>query len=413
MSVDLKVPVLFQAQEEYKKEDSRFLKVKIWLMHLGENFNGSYFTEEAVRKAIPSLANTPIIGYIEEDDNGEDDFSDHRYEVVVKNDAWEEKYAGQAFGIIPETNNAKFEERVGDDGVLRTYLTVEGLMWTKWTDPVKILQKYNAVDQSMELHDEYTGRFTDEGLFEFTDFKFYGACALGNGTKPAMNSASLELFSRKLKKLSQNKMEEFKTLFSKQDSEEVEEVPKTNINETEEVKDTKDMLDNEETQETPTANEDTKETAPAEASADEEKEATEDKNETVAETEVEEAPKAVKTENSKEEELNLELNEAKEKLYSLKEEVKDLKQQLAELSEYKRNSELEELKTKFSKSLEEEKLKEIFSTMKDSPIEEIEKEIFAEIGKQIAFSKVEAEAISVPVKSKEKQDLLYNGFFAK
>ncbi|MCD3328207.1 hypothetical protein G8V02_15305, partial [Clostridium botulinum D/C] len=85
--VNKKIPVIFQKLDQYESEysDIRFLKVKIWLMHLGENFNGSYFSKEVVENAIPSLSNTPILTYIETNSSGEEDFSDHRTIIVVKN----------------------------------------------------------------------------------------------------------------------------------------------------------------------------------------------------------------------------------------------------------------------------------------------------------------------------------------
>ena len=41
--IDKFVPVMFQKINTYEAEDTRFLKVKIWLMHTEENLNGSYF----------------------------------------------------------------------------------------------------------------------------------------------------------------------------------------------------------------------------------------------------------------------------------------------------------------------------------------------------------------------------------
>ena len=72
------IPLIFQKVQDYEANDTRFTKVKIWLMHLHENLNGSYFSKEVVTEAIPTLANTPILAFIEENSDGEIDFSDHR-----------------------------------------------------------------------------------------------------------------------------------------------------------------------------------------------------------------------------------------------------------------------------------------------------------------------------------------------
>ena len=42
-----KIPVIFEQTGEIVNDDERFIKVKIWLMHLGKNQNGSVF-EKAV-----------------------------------------------------------------------------------------------------------------------------------------------------------------------------------------------------------------------------------------------------------------------------------------------------------------------------------------------------------------------------
>ena len=213
------VPVTFQKMESYSDEDTRFLKVKIFLMHTGENLNGSYFDKTVVENAIPSLANTPILAYIESNDENEEDFSDHRMIIIKDEDGYKFKYIGQAIGTIPETNNAKFEMRVCDDGVEREFLTVEGLVWTKWDDPIDIFNRDMKKNQSMELHDNYTGSFKDDNLFHFDSFSFFGACALGKDVLPAMHSATIEAqFSQSdVFESIQQKMEQFKLIANEQE----------------------------------------------------------------------------------------------------------------------------------------------------------------------------------------------------
>jgi hypothetical protein len=214
--VNTNIPVIFQKIQEV---DDRFMRVKIWLMHLGENYNGSSFEKENVIKAIPTLANTPILGFIESNGN-EEDYSDHRIILTRKNGKFEEKYIGQAYGTIPEDNNAQFELRVGDDGVEREYLTCEGLLWQKWDIPTEIMDRDLVKSQSMELHKDFKGYWNDDTqLFHFTDFKFFGACILGSNVMPGMNSASIEKefsFSQESFQLQiQEKMEELKIAFSR------------------------------------------------------------------------------------------------------------------------------------------------------------------------------------------------------
>lgn len=219
--VNTNIPVIFQNLEKYEQGDIRFQKVAIWLMHTGINFNMSSFSKEAVEKAIPTLANTPILAFIEDNSNGEQDFSDHRM-VLHRNKDGELniKYLGQAVGVIPETNNARFEKRVTDSGEEKEYLVVEGLMWTKFDDPIDIINRKGVTAQSMELADDYTGYFDDNGIFNFETFKFFGACLLGDDVSPAMENSTVELqFSNNsyVQNTIENKLNEFYTLFSQQE----------------------------------------------------------------------------------------------------------------------------------------------------------------------------------------------------
>lgn len=213
-NIDKFVPVLFQKLNSFEdsSSDTRFLKVKIWLMHTGENLNGSYFDKSVVEEAIPTLANTPILAYIEDNSEGEVDFSDHRMILVKEDNNFKVKYVGQAIGVIPEQNNAQFEKRLCDDGIEREFLTVDGLVWSKWEEPVDIFNRDVFKSQSMELHDNYEGEWKDDNLFHFTKFSFFGACALGKEVLPAMHSATIEAqFSHEdVFKEIQTKLEQFK-----------------------------------------------------------------------------------------------------------------------------------------------------------------------------------------------------------
>lgn len=395
-----KVSTVFQVQETLEKEDSRFLRVKIWLMHTGRNYNGSVFSKDSVIKAIPSLKNTPILAYVEDNSDGEKDFSDHRVELHVENGELVEKYMGQAIGVIPETNNAQFETRIGDDGVEREYLTVEGLVWAKWEDPIEIFKEYNIKGQSMELHDDFTGKFDEEGLFHFDEFKFFGACALGMDTLPAMNSATIEAqFSTKdIKKEIQTKLEEFKLNFET-DEEEVT-VPKTEdkelTTEETEVKETEETVEEEKKQEVEETAEKTEVIA-----TEEEKETAETEDNTEAETDAE-----VTTDMNK---------DTQEELEALKEKFATLEEEVLELREYKRTRQEGDLKDKFSTKLNEEALNTIFENMKDASLEDIEKEIYAEIGRLNFEAPVKTapkkDVVKVQVAKKEEPKSIYGNFF--
>ena len=58
---NFKIPVEFEKINDLNCGDNRFTRVKIWIMHLGANYNGSYFEKEPVDNAIPTLSYIPIV----------------------------------------------------------------------------------------------------------------------------------------------------------------------------------------------------------------------------------------------------------------------------------------------------------------------------------------------------------------
>jgi hypothetical protein len=187
------IPIQFEKQEI--SEDSRFTKVKIYLMHTGKNLNNSIFQKHVVEKALPSLANIPIVGYISTDKLNESDFNGHEQKIVIDKDGVSIEYLGRVYGIIPETNNATFEMKTVN-GIEREYLVCEGLLYNKFPEAVEIFERDGSKSQSMELESaSIEGKFDNKGVYEFSEFKFEAACVLGEGVTPAMTGSLIEKFS--------------------------------------------------------------------------------------------------------------------------------------------------------------------------------------------------------------------------
>ena len=194
----LSFPVTFETTEEIEGTDCRFTKVKIWLMHLGENFNGSIFEKDVVDKAIPTLGYIPIVAFLEDNKQGEKDCSNHRYVITKDDKGVRRKYVGNAYGVITSSdeNNAHYEERMCDDGEMRTFLVVDGLIWNMFEDSSEIMKRDLIKSQSMELYDDGSsidGYEDENGLFHFTDFSFRAACILGDDYDPAMINSTIEV----------------------------------------------------------------------------------------------------------------------------------------------------------------------------------------------------------------------------
>lgn len=194
----LSIPVMFEKTEEIANADSRFTKVKIWLMHLGENYNNSIFEKSVVDDALPTLGYIPIVGFIERNDAGEKDFSDHRYIITKDDKGVRRKYIGISYGVVLSSsdNDAHYEERLCDDGETRTFLVVDGIIWNMFEDSSDIVNRDLIKSQSMELFEDGIEGYEDEdGVFHFTKFSFRAACILGNDSdiQPAMINSTVEV----------------------------------------------------------------------------------------------------------------------------------------------------------------------------------------------------------------------------
>lgn len=182
-------PISFSKKNEYESSDFRFIDVCIDVMHTGSNRNKTSFTKEAINKAIPSICNMPILGYVvNEMDDEEKDFKGHEHELRITDTDVKYMYAGQAYGVIPESCNPRWIIKDDGSGVEREYLRVDGLIWTKFGDPVDIFTRDVTKNHSVELTDMVCGPKDKEGNTPVSDFKFDGCCILST-TDPKIQPA--------------------------------------------------------------------------------------------------------------------------------------------------------------------------------------------------------------------------------
>ena len=195
-----RIPVSFTINDCFDTEDSRFLAITIDVLHTGLNFNGSIFEKEVVDANADSIMNTPVLGYIALNPDGELDFQGHEYKVIKSENGKEYVYAGSAYGVIPESCNYRWIEKVCSDGICREFFQVDALLWTKFEDAITIFNRDGGKPQSMELElSSITGEENDDGTFTFTSFKFNGCCLLSSTDEriqPAMiDSKAVSMFS--------------------------------------------------------------------------------------------------------------------------------------------------------------------------------------------------------------------------
>lgn len=186
-------PVSFIKNGEYESSDFRFIDVSIDVMHTGTNLNKTSFTKDAINKAVPTIRNTPILGYVVDELDEEDkDFKGHEHELRITDKDVKYVYAGQAYGVIPESCNPRWIVKDDGTGIEREYLRVDGLIWTKFSDPVDIFTRDGTKNHSVELTDMACGPADKNGNVPVGSFKFDGCCILSTtdpSIKPAMTGS--------------------------------------------------------------------------------------------------------------------------------------------------------------------------------------------------------------------------------
>ncbi len=182
-------PISFLKKNEYETSDFRFIDVCIDVMHTGANLNKTSFTKDVINKAVPTIANMPILGYVVNELDDEDkDFKGHEHELRITDTDVKYLYAGQAYGVIPESCNPRWIIKDDGTGTEREYLRVDGLIWTKFSDPVDIFTRDVTKNHSVELTDMICEAKRDDGITPVSSFKFDGCCILST-TDPKIQPA--------------------------------------------------------------------------------------------------------------------------------------------------------------------------------------------------------------------------------
>lgn len=188
------LPVTFSVQNEISDGDNRFIEVFIDVLHLGRNLNGSVFSKDVVDANIDTIKNTPILGFVQVKPDGEKDFKGHEYTIKRTINGVEQTYVGSAYGLVPESHDAHWVDKMCDDGIERSFLRVRGLLWTKFSDSTEIVMRDIVKQHSMELYpNSIEGHEDDNGDFVFDKFSFDGCCILSDDVQPAMMNSCVEV----------------------------------------------------------------------------------------------------------------------------------------------------------------------------------------------------------------------------
>lgn len=207
----------------FSKLNSNFLVGKCYVMALGKNQNYSYFSQESVENAHPSLGFIPVIGHLIEDENGNRYMGSH--DVKLDLETFKFKSLCVPFGVVIPSETPEFEEIEEENGDLATYLTANVVLWAG-NFPELYDAMYNdelLFNQSMEItFDSAEPLESDNEYLDIKSFEFSALCMLGKSddekfnSEPCFPSASIKSldFSSKEFNLEFEKLkEELKSLF--------------------------------------------------------------------------------------------------------------------------------------------------------------------------------------------------------
>lgn len=441
---------VFEIDETY--ESNSWLRVKIRTFAFNRNRNGSDILNSSFSnfsKAHTTIGAVPIVAkYNEETDNLEG------HNVALrknKDDEYEMHHDTNALGFTSPTTSFYFEdvnEGTESSPDFKKYVVVEDVyLWKRFDATRKIIEWFaNGISPrvSMEIGN-VQGQFDKEGYFQINDFEFTGIAALGSDVEPCFPKAEIQMytvneFKSDLKKLmyelshSENLQEGGNTKMEDVTLETTETEVVENVETTENVEQEFNQVDEtapvevveEFEKDEQLIKEDDKDAPDSTEDSTEQSEEESTKDIAINETEEEALRRrdslavgedaVPKVEEDKEE---AEQTDFEAKFNELSAEFTALQSQLDELASYKRQREESDVKAKFADKLSEEEFTQVFESMKDAEIQDVEDKLFALYGKKNfsitstnTSTQVNKVTLALP-KEEEATQSPYGGLFEK
>lgn len=172
--------------------------VSLKLCHTNKNANGSDIPREVMDKALSSVYNIPILGFIYKDDDDEYQFAGHEFYEEDNEMVYEEI----PIGVINESSDMSYEydDEHGWDNLHGT-----GIIWKDYTKAYEILSRDKEHPVSIEINVDKLTYDADSDTLIINEFHFKGVTILGKDRddgrtiQPGMEGASITLsdFSQK------------------------------------------------------------------------------------------------------------------------------------------------------------------------------------------------------------------------
>lgn len=161
----------FSSSEIEESEDGK-LYAKVRVCHTLLNRNGSYVSENTMKKAMPTLKYSPLLAKIHQLDNGEWDFHAHDYHIDENGDTvYDESQIGT---FTVDEPYLEYDEEMD-----KTYVIARVAIPTEYTRAADIIKSKGGTKVSCELAIYSCSYNAKEKYLELEDFIFMGCACLG------------------------------------------------------------------------------------------------------------------------------------------------------------------------------------------------------------------------------------------
>lgn len=195
----VQTPSLFAVDSEF--DDDRFERVRVAVMHSGENLNHSYFDTKVIREAKDTFSNIPILAntvtYTDKDGNTVVDYGGH--DAHIEEDLFNEGeykliYDERVVGFVPESANF---EIVHDDDQDKDFAYVDAYLYKEYGNyAVDILKsRNNTTSVSAEIYLDDISFDAKNDYVVVNKMRMSGITLLGEHVNPAMKGANATAFS--------------------------------------------------------------------------------------------------------------------------------------------------------------------------------------------------------------------------
>lgn len=169
-------PLIVQSVETFEIEDNSkdgLLPVSLKACHIGKNRNCSSISEDVMKRDMNSFKGRPILGSIIKTDTGEFEFHSHDMKL---NEDGEIEYIEQPVGVISQLDEPYLQYDEEED---KTYLHVNGHIFTEYSKAAEILQRRKTCKCSVEIAVNEMSWNCEEDYLSIDSFTFMGVTILG------------------------------------------------------------------------------------------------------------------------------------------------------------------------------------------------------------------------------------------